>query len=827
MAVWKYSIQMQFIHGEEQPIPINPENIRRLYIDNNYVDNNMPVMYTIINVDKNFFDKIVLYAKEAKILLSVYKYDDSSDAKTKLVVYNGLCEYFIRDDINYNKEIDYKGAENETRKDIYREGYLGLMFNDSIDANKQTVNNVVKNSTMMNAVASYVTRTPCLIEPFTYNDNIEQLIVPPQDSLVKTVEFFNNIKVFYDTKYRIYFDPDCLYLVSSSGKATEKVTDKYPTVRFTVHAVDDTGGFVQGMSESPDNNCYTVDVSVKDTVYNMDNDTAKIYKSIQGIINPSLENSLATQGAIQNVMNDINGITGSIGSVLKEGMGIIKSIPSSLSKIKLDFIQSTENTTASEATSQSCISKAIEAINAMPLKGSQQDTDEDGNEVEKENEISKEEKERIITGLKKCQEELKSNNSTLNKLPGDFAGQMGGVLSAIGSLTSTPSFLNCVNAINAQDNISKLMSSVSSTKSQSSTLMSNCTGILLPKIDNANALFSYTELAIKYIGESGIEPEKVKDAMSGLNDAAKVFKTEANSISINLGTYKTFPTKISDMSNNYTPYIGKLNSMKVNLKAQFTNLKSDLNVLGKEMKSKLKEITENGQKTINKLKSSGLTLSSLADIQTNIKAIKDISKIGVLGISKFSVNLDLDKDDGKGTLIYKVNNDNANLVKNIKSEIENNMYNFIVSKDNIDVSVFNINMEYIIKNYDAHSDTDGRFLLDRKVEMFAREDENFKCTTQLSFRKIADDAGGASMAKSNDIITGNANYAQAAETIVKNATDLFKSIKENGFDLKSITKASIQIKNIEDAYKSMSSSHNKANIDIMKTTGCFGQLKKN
>ena len=130
-------------------------------------------------------------------------------------------------------------------------------------------------------------------------------------------------------------------------------------------------------------------------------------------------------------------------------------------------------------------------------------------------------------------------------------------------------------------------------------------------------------------------------------------------------------------------------------------------------------------------------------------------------------------------------------------------------------------------NYDAHSDTDGRFLLDRKVEMFAREDENFKCTTQLSFRKIADDAGGASMAKSNDIITGNANYAQAAETIVKNATELFKSIKENGFDLKSIKKASTQIKNIEDAYKSMNSSHNKANIDIMKTTGCFGQLKKN
>ena len=62
MAVWKYAIEMKFIHGDDNPIPIRAENIRRLFIDEDYVKNNMPVMYTIINVDKNFFDKIVLYA---------------------------------------------------------------------------------------------------------------------------------------------------------------------------------------------------------------------------------------------------------------------------------------------------------------------------------------------------------------------------------------------------------------------------------------------------------------------------------------------------------------------------------------------------------------------------------------------------------------------------------------------------------------------------------------------------------------------------------------------------------------------------------------------
>ena len=146
------------------------------------------------------------------------------------------------------------------------------------------------------------------------------------------------------------------------------------------------------------------------------------------------------------------------------------------------------------------------------------------------------------------------------------------------------------------------------------------------------------------------------------------------------------------------------------------------------------------------------------------------------------------------------------------------MNKLIINKNDIDVSVFNINMEYIIKNYDAHSSTDGRFILDRKVEMFSRDDgTNFKCTTQLYFRKIADDAGGASMAKANEsasqsktsksLSSGKVDYAKAAETIVKNASDLFKSIKSDGFNIKSLKKASSNIKNIESAYKSMKSAH--------------------
>ena len=833
MAVWKYAIEMKFIHGDDNPIPIRAENIRRLFIDEDYVKNNMPVMYTIINVDKNFFDKIVLYAKEANILLSVYKYDDASEAKINISVYNALCEYFIRDDINYNKEIDYKGTENETRQDIYREGYLGLMFKTCIDANKQTVNNTIKNSTMMNAVCYYVTKTPCLIEPFTYNDTIEQLIVPPQESLVKTVQFFNNVQVFYDTQYRLFFDADCLYLVSSSGKATQKATDKYPTVRITIHSVDDSDGFKLGMGESPNNNCYIVDVSVKDSIYNIDNDTAKMYKGIEVITNPSIENAPSTQGALQNVMNDVSSIMGDVKGVMNQGQNLVKSIPSAMNNMKQVFTQAVTESATQALSSQSCIQKAIQAIQNMPEP--QVDPDDPTKTLPSSSKtIDHDKKIDLLEKLTKCSVEIGKNSSTLKKLPGNFSTEMQGMMKSLGSLTSTPSALGALSAINMQDGLKNFTKAINTTKTNSNNSSTNCSAKLMPAVNNANALSAYVNLAIKYIGQSGIENSKVKDYISGLQTATKTFKSTSSSISLNLNTYKGYPDQIKNMTKSFSSFANKLGSMKVNLKSQFSNLKSDLGVLGASMKSKLKSIAENGEKAIQKLRSSGLSLSSLKEIKDNVNAIRDISKIGALGVSKFSVNLNLGKSDTKGVAIYKVNNDNANKVKNIKSEIENSMNKLIINKNDIDVSVFNINMEYIIKNYDAHSSTDGRFILDRKVEMFSRDDgTNFKCTTQLYFRKIADDAGGASMAKANEsasqsktsksLSSGKVDYAKAAETIVKNASDLFKSIKSDGFNIKSLKKASSNIKNIESAYKSMKSAHVKANMDIMKSTGCFGQ----
>jgi hypothetical protein len=60
-----------------------------------------------------------------------------------------------------------------------------------------------------------------------------------------------------------------------------------------------------------------------------------------------------------------------------------------------------------------------------------------------------------------------------------------------------------------------------------------------------------------------------------------------------------------------------------------------------------------------------------------------------------------------------------------------------ISKTDIDTSVFTVNKEYTIKNYDkSDTSTVGKFMLSRKREMYVKEDKNLILTTVLTFKKV-------------------------------------------------------------------------------------------
>lgn len=762
MPRFKYTINLTYLPSGDasKAIYIPTENVRKLFIDHNYSETNMPVMYCTLNIDKTLFDKIVLGAKTDSIVLCLKKFDADSKTPTKIMIYNSVCEYFLNHDINYNKDIDYKmkpaSDKNPEKKDVYREVSIGLMFKDCIERNKQTNNMVIKDSTMMNIVGAVVKGQPALVEPFTYNDKFDQLIIPPQPSLTKAIAFLNDTKVFYDTQYRLFFEPECVYIVSSSGTPTPKRSDKYDTVRFIVYKPNDMRASALGESEDPSSKSYVININANDTNFRVDADIAKEFSNISAIINPSKSNSLSALSSMQKVTNDINQITGGIAQVAKDAVKTLENIPSSMSKMKFQFVIMSKDSKGAATSAISAIKTVkplIEAMPEPPAPGSSSSSSSSSSGPT----LSKAQKEAAIKKLDEYKDLIDDKNTNYQGIYSNYQKSMSSILGTMGKVTNMPGLLGGVSPINAQQNIPALKTNIKDISSESASQSAFCTDVLHPYVGVMTDAQSACTNAISVIngtrvgsnsssgsGSSSTNPnaKKVADCIAALNGAAKVFGSISRQTGVNLALHASFPTQFNGMDANFKPFVQKLENVNINLKAQFTTMKQDIAVLGQNAKSMLKQIQSAGDDALNVLKSGNLSMSSLKQLRNDINAVKDIAAIGKLGVSKLDFKLNLGRANGTGTSIYTIKNDNPNKLKNIKNELETKQNTIVLNKSDIDISTININMKYLIKNFDAHSDKNGIFILDRRMDIFIRQDDTFNCNCQMRFRMIPDKSHG-------------------------------------------------------------------------------------
>lgn len=743
MGRWKYFIEMNYLPDNDasKAIQVPDTSIRRLFIDHNFAESNMPTMYCTLNIDKALFDQMIVGAKTDTVILTVYKANKSTTAEAKEIVYNSVCEYFLAHDINYNNDIDYSSPEDKVdqRKDVYREVNIGLMFKDCIERNKQTNNKTVQDSTMMNIVGSLFSGQPALIEAFTYNDKFDQLIIPPQETLSKTIAFLNETKVFFDTQYRLFFEPDCAYLISSSGKAVARKDDKFDTVRFIIHNPYDRRAAALGMQEDSRSKSYVVQVNALDTRYNIDANMAKKFAAVEAIINPGRSECLSALSSMQKVMNDINQIGGGIQTVVKDNLKALQEIPSVMSKMKITFNQIDLDSNGESSKAISAMDVISRAISSMPEKD-KTTKESDGSETTTKG-LDKEKKQEILDTIKLDKETVRAKVKEYKKIHNDYKHNMNTANDIAGKIVGLPGCFGGVSPSNAKNNINLAKNTLKFIKEGSDNMAAECVKNLMPYADSMNAVSAACKSVLSMVELSGIEPDKVKDPVKDLNDCITSFNGFASTTSINIATQQGFPLQFKNMKADFEPYVQKMSNVAINLKAQVDTLKQDIQTVGEQAKSALRAIQNAGNDAANILKSNNLTLSSLKDLKNDINAVKDISQIGKLGVSKLNFKLNFGRGSkGTGAAIYKIKNDNPNKLKNIKFEMENKLNTFMLNKNDLDVSVFNINKRYIIKNFDAHNDKDGSFLLDRKIELFMREGEEFICNCQMQFRLILNDA---------------------------------------------------------------------------------------
>lgn len=144
-----------------------------------------------------------------------------------------------------------------------------------------------------------------------------------------------------------------------------------------------------------------------------------------------------------------------------------------------------------------------------------------------------------------------------------------------------------------------------------------------------------------------------------------------------------------------------------------------------------------GMKEDSELKAYMINVDAAA-INISVDKATTISYNQIIGVNSegeyqsVNINSNLDGDRYKVT---RINNERFDVLDNIKNELESNNIVINIIKGELDSTVFTLNKEYYIKNYNKLADKNGKFLLSAKKEIYIKESEYFNMTTILTLKK--------------------------------------------------------------------------------------------
>lgn len=280
-SIYRYQANGYYVLGQEKYV-IDYTNIRSIVIDHDFENNNMPLVFIILNLSTKVIDLIVKNKETGVFILTIQKCIENSDMPDLWKDYiSDSFLYFLASDINKTDARDYENA-NEGREDVYKEITVGLLSQSLVNNNKKSVNGIIKCNSMMSAVMYAVgTNRRIVIEPFENNNPINRIFLPPKTSVAKSIEYLNSLKTFYNSKYRYYMDFDVSYLLSSRGIATPKKGEGISTVNIILRNDYDKASKLQGMMTDDNNKCYKVEVAASNVEIADYREDSKFYSKIR------------------------------------------------------------------------------------------------------------------------------------------------------------------------------------------------------------------------------------------------------------------------------------------------------------------------------------------------------------------------------------------------------------------------------------------------------------------------------------------------------------------------------------------------------------------
>lgn len=771
---YEYTFDLKYKNKSDCKITqIDQNNIKSLTIYKEYDKYNMPICTMNLVLDKNLADDIITKMEENTFILTAYKIQADNESAVNELYFTEEFSYLTDDDTNKGKSLDYMKTDDkeDTREDVYRYLKIGLISKSLVDSNLHPNNATIYNSSMQDIVVDLLNiGVPLLVEPFTETETVSQLIIPPKESISKTLDYLNTVRVFYNTGYRFFMDFENTYLVSKAGKATLRTLDKYETVKFNLAELGSNESLLEGFKDDGESKSYIIDVPTTDIKYGKDNVLNKELNGFTAVIDASktIQQDYMGKskgfggilGTYQNIMNTIDNIKKTTAGV----RNIVKNIHRTTYDIKGHFNQIVEQATSVKSTVDSVASQAETLLRSLPeevigegkkriLGGA------DGKTVVDSNLNVKNFLKGLITNSMDMstisRTTVEGSEDTFNKFKQKYTGQ-------IYHLENFKSLVGGIDPINFTDNTSEMLDQVKN---------------IQPKKDESRehhtkSMVKFNEEYGKYIGNNKFLVDTLKDAPDTMtfvleydemsHEIKRTFDLDLRSLKSHFKELKDnldFSTDKAKTIGNFTEVMD--NSLKVNSnvgKSLSSMIKNSAQTIPKDFSKQIlegantyvKSLQDTTKTAVNDAKqaanrvveSYGALQSSLSSLYqsgaTTINSFSDLSKMGSNGESMVDVALDLvnvAEDLGKRKLI-RIPNDNMGLIKNYKHALELRSTFLTINKQQLDNSLFNINMKYIINNKDDHKDDTGEYLLLSKVEVYTNYGEKFTSNTSMNFAKI-------------------------------------------------------------------------------------------
>ena len=281
---YRYKISAVFTY-DDVVIEMPSESIQMLTTNYDYNTYNMPIYYVDFRLNSNLYDMMVLNSETGKIVLTMRKYDNSTVRALNRKIVEQEFSYIMPTDADYHRPLDKLEVANDKSDDSYKVGTMALIGYNNFEENSVLYNDIIKNSNMISIVHKYTSHMNMVIEPFTNNEMIDWIIIPPLTSITNLLKFLNDFQPFYDKGYRYFRDFGKTYLLSNSGNPVPDGNDKYNTVVINILDTSDPVSKSIGIDIDKERKAYVMTVDSLDTHMDIDIVRNKEYNTIMGIGN--------------------------------------------------------------------------------------------------------------------------------------------------------------------------------------------------------------------------------------------------------------------------------------------------------------------------------------------------------------------------------------------------------------------------------------------------------------------------------------------------------------------------------------------------------------